>query len=550
MNSNVAFLNIGLAFLEGVALIISPCILPILPIILSVSLEGGKRRPLGVILGFVVTFAFFTLFARQLVLLVGLNLDLVRYISYALLILLGIIMMSSYLTEKFGDWTQRLADLGARVTVKAPQNGFGSGVILGSLVGLIWTPCAGPILAAVIVQTVLQQSNVMSFFTLLAFAIGTAVPMLIIIFFGRTLLKQVKFLQEHAVLIRKMLGVIIILAVLGMIVGNKFYAGEVKASDMITTSGTQLQDGLPHPFPAPDFASITAWINSPPLHIQDLRGKVVLIDFWAYSCINCIRTFPYLHDWYDKYHSAGFEIVGVHSPEFDFERDLKNVQAAVHADGIKYPVALDNQFATWQNYHCQAWPGHYLIDKQGNVVYEHFGEGDYAITENNIRYLLGINQSIAAKEVNETYANITPETYLGYARSQAFASPESIRHDVKAQYSYPQSLAPNEWALDGAWIIAGEKIISAEDNSRIKIHFLGKKVFAVMGAGAKIIKASIKFNGVSVMDQHGQDVQNGEVEIMEHKLYRLINLTKESGGELELQTSEPGLEIYTFTFGN
>lgn len=401
-----AFINIFLAFVEGLALIVSPCILPILPIILAGSLEGSKKRPIGVIIGFVVAFSLFTMFSRQLVLIFDINLTILRYISFGLLLLLGCLMISSYLTEKVNELTQGVANLGLSLSQKG-KDGFVGGVWFGALVGLIWTPCAGPILAAVIVQTILQQSTWASFFTILAFGIGSGIPMLIIIVFGRAFLNKVQFLNNNTVLIRKLLGLIIILAVLTMIFGSNLYQSKLRSTEMVTSSGMQLRDGLLHPFPAPDFTGITQWINSAPLHIQDLRGKVVLVDFWAYSCINCIRTFPYLIDWYNKYHDKGFEIVAVHSPEFDFEKDPMNVIAAVRADSFKFPVALDNQFATWTSYNNLYWPADYLIDKQGNVVYEHFGEGNYMIMENNIRYLLGIKSPMIASMQSEISAEAT-----------------------------------------------------------------------------------------------------------------------------------------------
>lgn len=541
MVNGLDLINISLAFFEGASLIFSPCILPVLPIILSGSIEGNKRRPLGVIVGFVLAFTLFTLFSRQLVLSVGLNLNVIRYISFVLLIGFGCIMVSSFLTEKFNIWTSSLANVSLRWTQNIKQTGFMSGVMFGSLVGLIWTPCAGPILAAVIVQTILLSSSFASFFTVLFFGLGAVIPMFIIVFFGRLALKKIIFLQIHAVFIRKTLGVIIILAVIAMIFGNNLYEpSTLKSPKMVTTSGMELKDGLLHSFPAPDFKDVDEWINSPPLSISNLRGKVVLIDFWAYSCINCIRTLPYLKDWYKKYHDQGLVIVGVHSPEFDFERDPKNVENAVVSAAITYPVALDNEFGTWKSYNNLYWPAHYLIDKRGNVVYEHFGEGEYDVTENNIRYLLGIKEPIPNVDETRGYENISPETYLGYKRAARFASKEIILKNEPNIYSYSGRLDVNEWALNGRWIVHSEKIIAAQKDASVKINFAGKKVFAVMGAGEKNIKVTVKLNGV----------EHGTLDVMTHKLYNLLDLTKGSGGILELTATEANLEIYTFTFGN
>jgi cytochrome c biogenesis protein CcdA/thiol-disulfide isomerase/thioredoxin len=544
----IDLVNIGLAFLEGLALIISPCILPILPIILSTSIEGNRKRPYGVIVGFIVSFTLFTLFSRQLVIWFNFDLDVIRYTSFALLIMFGLIMVSTYLTEKFTEFTQVFANLGLRATQQDTGTDFASGFVFGILIGLIWTPCAGPILAAVIVQTILQHTNIGSFLTILAFGIGAAIPMLIIILFGRALTHKIKFLQQHSIIIRKIFGVIIILAVLLMAFDNNFFASMPTVEIKHQSSGMDLQDGLMKPFAAPDFQDITAWINSQPLHIEQLRGKVVLIDFWAYSCINCIRTLPYLRDWYSKYRDQGFEIVGVHSPEFDFERDLNNVERAVKQDQILYPIALDNNFATWTAYHNQYWPAHYLIDKHGNVVYEHFGEGDYDVTENNIRYLLGLQTPVQAANTPELGVQ-TPETYLGYARDQEYSSKESILNDQMQTYSYPAHLGENEWALQGQWIIAAQKITNVSNDASIKIKFLGKKVFAVMSAN-KPVQITVKLNGEIVHAGQGEDVKNGIVEVSNANLYRLLSLSEANGGELELIVHTPGLELYTFTFGS
>lgn len=534
-------INIGLAFIEGLALILSPCILPILPIILSVSIDGSRRRPYGVILGFIISFALFTFFSRQLVLWFGLDLNWVRNISFGLLLLLGFVMVSVYLTEKFTLLTQRLGNLGLQATTTSNMrdSSFSSGVIFGALIGLIWTPCAGPILAAVIVESILQQSSIASFMTVFAFAIGAAIPMLIIALFGRALTSKIKFFEAHAVFIRKLLGVIIIASVIVMIYAPGLFTPTLKSSISADANfGAKLQDGLSLSFPAPELKDIDDWINSKPLQISQLKGKVVLIDFWAYSCINCIRTLPYLLDWYNKYHTQGLEIIGVHSPEFDFERNLKNVQMAVQQYGIRYPVALDNQFATWNNYHNQFWPAHYLINQNGDVVYEHFGEGKYDVTENNIRFLLGI-KAYTATAITEPARDFsqTPETYLGYSRNDAFSSNESILRDHATNYSLPEQLPKNAWALNGEWTIAAEKIVSAAPAALIQLHFSAKKVFAVMGAD-KPTTVVIEYEG-----------KKNTLQISTHNLYTILDLPQNSDGIVTITAPAAGLELYTFTFG-
>lgn len=546
------FFNVGLGFLEGFALIISPCILPILPLILAGSLTGNKKRPFGIIIGFVIIFSLFLLFSHKLVEYSGIDLNLIRHISYGILLLFGIIMLSTYLTEKFSRITQSLANTGAEFTaINSPQSGFWSGILLGGLVAIIWTPCAGPILAAVIVQTVIQKTTYLSFLTVLFFAIGAGIPMLIIALYGRKVMTKFSFFKTHASLLRKVLGIIIILSV-GYMIYLEHGIPIATATKTNTNSGSTLEDGLSFPYPAPPIFGITSWINSKPLQLSDLKGKVVLIDFWTYSCINCLRTLPYLKDWYDKYHDKGFIIIGVHSPEFDFEKDLTNVRKAVATEGILYPVALDNQFVTWQNFENSYWPAHYLIDKNGNVVYEHFGEGDYDVTENNIRFLLGLRKETTANTTpkNIFAASQTPETYLGYTRAKKFSSPETVTSDKPAQYTFPADLGEDSWALQGLWTITADNIVSAAANASLEIHFNARNVFMVMGSATqKSIKVKILLNGKPVIDEEGKDVVNSTITVRDHTLYEVISLSHYGSGILQIMPSAPGLEVYTFTFG-
>lgn len=553
------FINIGLAFLEGLALVASPCILPLLPIILAGSLEGGKQRPAGIIIGFILVFSLFTLFARKLVLITGIDLGLVRNISYGFLIALGFIMISSVLTEKFSQWTMRLSNFATNVTsTNTSTHDLIAGLIFGALLALVWTPCAGPILAAVIVQTIIQKTTAISFLILLAFGFGVAIPMILIAWLGRNIITRVPFLRTRAETIRKILGGIIIVSVILMIFADRLalFSTETYAiQSQEDTEKTHLINGLKKPYAAPAIQDIAAWINANPLTIENLKGKVVLLDFWAYSCINCIRTFPDLKRWYEKYHSLGLEIIGIHSPEFDFERNYNNVKQAVEQFGLHYPIALDNNFTTWLNYKNHYWPASYLIDKNGNVVYEHFGEGDAAVTENNIRYLLGINSEKMVEE-KAHFGFQTPETYLGYERAETFNNPDIFtQHDQPKSYRYPVSLPLNRWGLQGQWIISREKIISNEKNAAIKIHFQAGKVFAVMGSNTgKPIRVQILLNGKPVSgskEGKGEDVDNeSTVEVNQFRLYRLINMPSAQQGELQLIALNPGLELYTFTFGN
>jgi cytochrome c biogenesis protein CcdA/thiol-disulfide isomerase/thioredoxin len=546
-------INLGLGFLEGLALIVSPCILPILPIILAGSLSGKKNRPIGIIIGFISIFSLFTYFSRKLVLYTGIDLNVIRHLSFAILLLIGIIMLSTYLTKKFSQITGRLAGIGSTLgMVNNPQGGVVSGILFGGLVAIIWTPCAGPILAAVIVQAVVQQTNVMSFLVLVAFGLGAAVPMLIIALFGRRVIDKFSYLKPRASLLRKLLGLIIILTVFYMITLeggiNRLQIPAIKDKPV-----HGLENNLLRPYSAPEISGIDAWINSTPLQISDLRGKIVLIDFWTYSCINCLRTLPYIKDWYNKYHDKGLVIIGVHTPEFEFEKSLSNVKYAVEKYGIQYPVALDSHFVTWLNFSNSYWPAHYLIDKKGNVVYTHFGEGDYNITENNIRYLLGMGESAPKKIEHEdlSFSATTPETYLGYARANDFSSNERAAKDESVLYTFPKELTRNSWALQGKWQITAEKIISAQPNVILKINFYAPKVYIVMGNQSENpIVVKLLLNGKNVIAEKGKDVSDSSIIVNKHTLYEAVSLDHTTSGILQVMPSSPGLEVYTFTFGS
>jgi cytochrome c biogenesis protein CcdA/thiol-disulfide isomerase/thioredoxin len=552
-----AWINIGLAFFEGIALIISPCILPILPIILSGSLTGKKSRPLGIIIGFVMTFALVTLFSKTIISLFHLNGETLRNSSLVILFLLGVMMVSTYLTEKFNLITQQLTQIGSSFgSINNTQSGFFSGLLFGGLVGIIWTPCAGPILAAVIVQVVVLQSTYASVLTLLAFAIGAGLPMLLIALMGRKVIDQFGFIRHHTELFRKLLGIIIIVSVIFLFLNSGTVPTLSRLSNApiteIIPNSTSLMSGLDQSYQAPQIAGIAAWINSKPLQLSMLKNKVVLIDFWTYSCINCIRTLPYLKDWYAKYHDQGLVIIGIHSPEFEFEHNVDNVKNAVTKYGITYPVALDNNFVTWRNFKNQYWPAHYLINKNGDVVYVRFGEGEYDVTEHNIRYLLGLKEPVKTAIAENSYiTKQTPEIYLGYARAQGFANQGEEIKNRSSIYMYPSILTEDSWALQGNWIVYADKIVAASAGAAIKLHFNAGKVYAVMGvtSGNKI-NVKLLLNGELLTQQKGADVSASQVAVGRYQLYSLINFHQENDNTLELIAASPGLEMYTFTFGN
>ena len=531
--------EIGLSFAEGLALIASPCILPVLPLVLSTSVDGGRKRPFGIILGFVIAFTLFALLSRKLVMAFHIDLDYIKYGSLVLLTMLGLVLISHTLSEKFSAITGRFANIGGNFSANA-KDGFFSGIIIGLLIGLVWTPCAGPFLAAVLVQVIRQENDVQALFIISAFAFGAGVPMLIISLTGRKIMSKLGFFTNHGEAVRKIFGVIILLAV-GFIASGTSVESIVKEKTMPIGTQIGLINPLETPYYAPEFAGIEAWLNSEPLTMASLKGKVVLVDFWTYSCINCVRTLPYITELDRKYRDKGLVIIGVHSPEFEFEKNKKNVAAALVQHGIKYPVALDNRLDTWTNFKNLYWPAHYLINKQGQVVYTHFGEGHYGETENNIRFLLGLDKVEEKEpEIATGSREQTPETYLGSSRTMNFASPEKMLVGDTQTYSFPEILPKNHWAISGKWKVEDERIIAAESKAKLRFNFTAGKVFLVLGTESNNpINVSVMLNGKQINNMN----------VNQHTLYQLINQEVSKQGLLEITAKSAGLEAYAFTFG-
>ena len=547
-----------LALAEGFGLAFSPCILPILPFILAASSVGSWSRPFLIIGGFVASFTTFALLSRKILAVSGIQQDTIQYAAFGLLLLFSLTMIIPFLEHRFAALTNRIASDAENFSSGKRAEGILGGLLVGALIGVVWTPCAGPILAAALLQVIQAQTNFDAITTMLAFSIGAAIPMLIISLFGQQLAHRIRAFSKHTTLIRRGMGIVIaafaLLGLFGFNIGEWVVSPSAKAMPAITV------DATPEPVTrianiavqAPEIDGIKQWFNSNPLTISQLKGKVVLVDFWTYSCINCIRTLPYVESWYEKYKGQGLVVIGVHAPEFPFEGKPENVEPAIRKFGITYPVAMDNDFTTWKNYHNQYWPAHYLIDRNGNVVDSHFGEGGYDDTENKIRSLLGLTQKVeATPDMAVTSAGQTPETYLGYERGQNFSSKENVSSNSSQTYSFPPKLEQNQWALNGAWTISGEHITADHAGASLKFNFTAGKVFLVLGSKqGGSIKATLKLNDAPLGNNAGKDVFNGIVTVDQHRLYELVSQPKVKNGILEITATSPELEAYAITFGN
>lgn len=537
-------LLLGFAFLAGIFTVLSPCILPILPAILSAGTVQGKLRPLGIIIGLICSFTFFTLSLTAIVHATGISPNLLRNAAIVLIFLFGLIMIFPRLSNWFAKITTPVATLGQHVQEKS-STGFVGGMIFGLALGLLWTPCAGPILAAITTLVATHAINLLAVLMTLSYSVGAGIPMFLIAYGGGRIIQSSRFLSQHAEGIRQLFGVLMIV-VAGVLAFHWDMMLEQKLSRYLPSSmvenNTKVQqqlqqlrgETLEKMGKAPDFVGITEWMNSPPLTMEELKGKVVLVDFWTYSCINCLRTLPYLEKWYADYKDQGLVIVGVHTPEFEFEKDPQNVAAAAKRLGVDYPIALDNNYKTWQAFHNNYWPAHYLIDQEGNIRMEHFGEGAYAATENEIRELLGLTPlNIAEPQV--VSMPISPETYLGYGRGRSYIV--EIKSGQTALYDYSKSLGDDQLGLKGSWLVEEEYITPQSDDCYLNMNFLAKRVYLVL-AGSSKEPIEVFLDGKPA----------GEIEMNGDKKYDVVSTTYQRH-QLSLKIPE-GIKAYAFTFGN
>jgi cytochrome c biogenesis protein CcdA/thiol-disulfide isomerase/thioredoxin len=577
-------------FIAGAATALSPCVLPVLPIALSAGATGGRRRPLGIVAGLAVSFTFATVALVYVISALGLPNDFLRKLAIAVLLGFGIVLMVPPLAARLEAWVSRFASRAG--VAKGKGDGFWSGTAVGASLGLVYAPCAGPILAGVITVSASQSFSTGRLAVALSYGIGSAVVLYFLMLGGR---KVVRPLAQRGAGLQIAMGAVMVVVALAML-GNydirfqnhiagslpSFLVNPTKSLEDTASAKAALAevrgdaghgvgseasgaapeigaDGKLKKLPvlgvAPEFVDTQQWFNTPgdkPLTLRGLRGRVVLVDFWTYSCINCIRTLPYLKAWDAKYRKDGLTIVGVHTPEFPFEREAGNVQTAIDENEIRYPVVQDNEQATWNAYGNQYWPAEYFIDAQGRVRYVHFGEGEYGEKEKVIRDLLaeagrpvkGGETRVHAVAPSTTVT--TPETYLGAARAErltnAMLSPGS--HDFTA----PKSLPANEFAYHGKWRITLESA-TAGTGASLDLNFGARRVYLVLGSPGRDRRVRVLLDGrpISSADA-GADVHGADVAVTGQRLYNLVDLPKVGHHVLTLEP-EAGVEGYAFTFG-
>ncbi|HZE87395.1 MAG TPA: cytochrome c biogenesis protein DipZ [Methylomirabilota bacterium] len=578
------FLLLGFAFLSGLVTILAPCIWPLLPIVLSSSVAGkNHNRPLGVTLGIILSFSFFTLSISYLVKLFHLDSNLIRLFSVVVIAFFGVTMLIPRLLA----WTELFI---SRISVffgqkfKKGNEDFVGGFVTGLSLGIVWSPCAGPILATIATLAATGQVSFTIVLVTAAYVLGIGIPLFLFAYGGQQLVAKTRFISSHTGRVQQVFGVLMLLTALAIYTNyDKFLEAKLlnifpqfsqnlnqfESNPEVTKQLALLQhkkvnttqdtsDLFNANTPAPDFVGITKWLNTDkPLSSKDLKGKVVLVDFWTYTCINCIRTLPHVTSWYDKYKDKGFIVIGVHTPEFAFEKETKNVLQAIEQYNIHYPVPQDNDYATWNNYNNQYWPAEYLIDANGIIRRTHFGEGEYNQMEEAIQVLLQeagqkVSNSLSNMSDQTPTGTISPETYLGSDRMQ-FYYPSGNISDGKQTFIL-QNPTENAFSLGGEWTITPDQAVTGK-NAVLVYHFVADNVFLVLRPGSVSAKQNsevkVLLDGKTVdATNAGSDVHDGIVTVDQDRLYNLIDLHgKSSAHVLKLEFLTPGVEAFAFTFG-
>ena len=543
------------AFFAGIITVFAPCVFALLPVVIGGSMSGDvqdKRRPFIIAASLAVSLIVFTLLLKATTLFIDVPPVIITGISGAIIVLLGLTLLFPTMYDRLIIALNLQAKSQQLLSKSSGKGALIGPIITGAALGPVFSSCS-PVYAYIL-ATVLPVNFGMAMGYILAYVLGLSGMLLLIGFFGQKLVRRLKWASNPRGWFTRIVAVLFIIVGMLIITGydKKFqtYVSEntpfnfdAISAKLIPSNGTTAKDGVLNvePYMAPEFAGIKSWINSNPQTVAGLKGKVVLVDFWTYSCINCIRTQPYLKEWYKTYKDSGFEIIGVHAPEFSFEKNVDNVRNAAKEAGLTYPIALDNDFSTWAAYKNQYWPASYLIDTEGNVRRTHFGEGGYAETEQAIRSLLSdagksLPSATTMKEGSTSSSAETPETYLGTKRAGNYVGSTRL---VTGENSFTAGTLEkvNQWTLSGVWRVSSEGITAVKD-STLKIRVAAKDVYLVTGTNAK---GTI---GVTI------DGKDSVLDVSTAQLYKIVrfdNFKQDSTIELQVPA---GIQLNTFTFGS
>jgi cytochrome c biogenesis protein CcdA/thiol-disulfide isomerase/thioredoxin len=566
------------AWLGGVLTVVSPCILPVLPFVLTRTGLPFRRSGLPLLLGMALTFTTLSMLAAVAGHWVVHANQGGRVLAMTVFVLFGLTLVFPRFSDKL---FQPLVGLGAHTGRFGPSEKSSTGhwpigraMLLGASTGLLWAPCAGPILGLILTGAALSGATWQSAGLLASFATGAAFALSLVIFGGNRLIRFARPSLLGEEWVRRGIGIVVLASVAAIALGLD--TSVLTRISLARTSPFEqrLVDGVrparPAPKtnerPMPSLAGASAWLNSPPLASTDFRGRVLLVDFWTYSCINCLRSIPYVRAWFEKYRQRGFVVLGVHTPEFAFERDTANVRQAVHDLNITYPVAIDSRYVIWKAFANEYWPAHYLIDAEGMVRYHHFGEGQYEETESVIQQLLNEKGAIPTAASLPVLLNAmgaqaaprlsdvkSPETYVGYERQDNFSSPQPLRKNEPARYTAPLAPMLNQWGLAGQWNVRSEDALLLSSPGAIRFRFHARDLHLVLGSasGGRPVRFRVLLDDTAPLDDRGVDVNpDGTGSVTGHRLYQLV---RQKGPivdrTFEIQFLDPGVEAFAFTFG-
>ncbi|CRD61248.1 putative transmembrane protein [Stenotrophomonas indicatrix] len=582
-----------LAYLGGVLTLLSPCILPVLPFVFARADRPFLRSTLPLLLGMALTFTVVASLAAVGSQWVAQANQVGRWVALVLMAVFAIALLWPTLADHLLAPFQRI---GARLSARADaadaagRGGAWTSLLIGIATGLLWAPCAGPILGLVLTGAALNGASAGTSSLLLAYALGAVTALALAVWVGGRVFRALQARLGLGNVVRRVLGVAALLAVVAIGLGwdtglltrlSAVSTARIEQGLLDAVPGTQPaappmmmmaagQAGAPLPVEGtlPTLDGATGWLNSPPLSREQLHGKVVLIDFWTYSCINCLRAMPFVHEWAQRYRDHGLVVIGVHTPEFAFERDPRNVMKAVQQLKVEYPVALDNQYAIWRAFNNRYWPAHYFVDAQGNIRGHQFGEGNYAHSEQVIRRLLveagqtelppPADPAAADLQGVATQADMgnlrSPETYLGHARAEQFAAPGGQRADAAFGYTLPSTLALNQWGLSGQWRVNDEAAQLQQAGGRIAFQFHARDLHLVLAPGedGKPVRFRVLLDGkpLPAADAGADVAADGTGTVNEHRLYQLIRQRGTIGPHrFEIEFLDAGVQAYAFTFG-